>query len=348
MFYAKTLDSSDKKATELVSAASQFFADNSEHMVDLIKNIVVQGMKSGSIKNSESDITNFAEHCVTTIKNFTKVANGQEKQIRFTPLSLRAALSPWMRSKKGYAIHRAQSVEIMPSQSSQKGILNGNCVNEGKCAKLNGWFWDNHVSKSDGSISGHLMHDELKLGNDANWNCSNNHMVGLAASVGEFNKLLPETEVANLFLAATAVIDNNDTPLYVQSATSMHQDNNHDKKIKCKREVPADLSLSYYYKPATYVNLWRLRTTKNVAYNCEFFFNNGSLTGDELLRQFLRVVGHCELIGISVLGLLNDAAGQNVKLVDLLTSSAKTVNISATGYPGINTVTLQTMYSQPS
>ena len=184
------------------------------------------------------------------------------------------------------------------------------------------------------------MHDELKLVNDVYWNCSNNHMVGLAASVGEFNKLLPETEVANLFLAATAVIDNNDTPIDVQSAMSMHQDNNHDKKIKCKREVSTDLCLSYYYKPATYVNLWRLRTTKNVAYNCEFFFNNGSLTGDELLRQFLRVVGHCELIGVSILGLLNDAAGQNVKLVDLLTSSAnKTVNISATGYPGIDTVT---------
>ena len=119
--HAKTLDSSDKKATELVSAALRFFADNSEHMVDLFKNIVVQGVKSGSIKNSESDITNFAEHCVTTIQNFTKVANGQEKQIRFTPLSLRAALSLWMRSKKGYAVHRALvSVEIMPSQSSLK------------------------------------------------------------------------------------------------------------------------------------------------------------------------------------------------------------------------------------
>ena len=91
------------------------------------------------------------------------------------------------------------------------------------------------------------------------------------------------------------------------------------------------------YKPAMYVNLWRLRTTKNVAYNCEFFFNNGSLTGDELLRQFLRVVGHCELIGVSILGLLNDAAGLNVKLVDLLTSSAA-AKVPATGYPRIDSV----------
>ncbi len=53
---------------------------------------------------------------------------------------------------------------------------------------------------------------------------------------------------------------------------------------------------------------------------------------DELLRQFLHVAGHCELIGVRILGLLNDAAGQNVKLVDLLTSFADT-KVAVTGYP---------------
>ncbi len=57
-----------------------------------------------------------------------------------------------------------------------------------------------------------------------------------------------------------------------------------------------------------------------------------------MLRQFLRVAGHCELIGVSILGLLNDAAGQNVKFVDLHTSSAET-KVAATGYPCVNNVT---------
>ena len=199
--HAKTLDSSDEKAIELVSVASQFLSSNSDHMVNLIKDIIMA--RSGIINKSEHDVTVFAENCVNAIKNFTKAAvNGQEKQVRFSPLTLRAALSLWMRNKKGYAVHRNLSLEIMPSQSTLKGILQGNRVNEGKCAKLYGWFNDNHVSKCDGGVSGHLMHDELKLVNDVYWNCSNNHMVGLAASAGEFNQLLPETEVANLFLAA--------------------------------------------------------------------------------------------------------------------------------------------------
>jgi hypothetical protein len=98
---------------------------------------------------------------------------------------------------------------------------------------------------------------------------------------------------------------------------------NQGTKLNRKRDAAMNLWLSY--KPAMYVNLWRLQTTKNVAYNCKFFYNNGSLAGNELLRQFLRVAGHCELaIGVSILGLLNDAAGQNVKFVDSLRSSAET------------------------
>jgi hypothetical protein len=158
-------------------------------MIHLIKKIIISSIdmtKTGNYR-TENDVSNFAEHCVVSaIKNFTKVVNGQEKQVRFTPMTLRAALSLWMRCKKGYAVHRQLSVDIMPSQSLLKGILRGNRVNEGKCAKLYCWFHDMHASKIEGCIDAHLMHDELKLVNDVYWNCSNNHMVGLAASVGEF------------------------------------------------------------------------------------------------------------------------------------------------------------------
>ena len=225
-------------------------------------------------------------------------------EVDFTPMTLCAALSLWMCCKKGYAVHRNLSVDVMPSQSLLKGILRGNRVNEGKCAKLYRWFHDKHVSNDQVCIYGHLMHDELKLVNDVYWKCSNNHMVGLAASLNEFNQLLPETEVANLFLTATSAIDKENDAEPDKADVNRVVKTNHNTM---------DLWLSY--KPAMYVNLWRLRTTKNLAHNCEFFFNNGSLTGDKLLRQFLRVVGHCELIGVRILGLLNDAAGQNVKFV---------------------------------
>jgi hypothetical protein len=71
----------------------------------------------------------------------------------------------------------------------------GNRVNEGKCVKVYGWFHDNILKRNGCGVNAHLMHDELKLVNDVYWNCSNNHMVGLAASVGKFNHLLPKLKL---------------------------------------------------------------------------------------------------------------------------------------------------------
>ena len=45
---------------------------------------------------------------------------------------------------------------------------------------------------------------------------------------------------------------------------------------------------------------------------CGFFCNNGSLTGDTLLRQFDQVTIGCESIGSQVHGLVLDASGNNV------------------------------------
>ena len=43
------------------------------------------------------------------------------------------------------------------------------------------------------------MFDEMKLKQDIYWNCSNNRMVGLAASHDGIDKLLAEDEISTLF-----------------------------------------------------------------------------------------------------------------------------------------------------
>ena len=69
-------------------------------------------------------------------------------------------------------------------------------------------------------------------------------------------------------------------------------------------------------KPAVYVNCWRytaIRADKTEGWMCGFFFNDGSLTGDTLLRQFDHVTLCCESIGSHVYGLVLDAGGNNAK-----------------------------------
>ena len=74
-------------------------------------------------------------------------------------------------------------------------------------------------------------------------------------------------------------------------------------------------------KPAVYVNQWRyisIGIDKCEGWMCGFFFNDGSLTGDTLLRRFDYVTLCCESIGAHVYGLVMDAGGNNAKFASRL------------------------------
>ena len=67
---------------------------------------------------------------------------------------------------------------------------------------------------------------------------------------------------------------------------------------------------------------------KKERWNCEFFFNDGSLTGATLLRQFTQVLLSCEAIGSRVYGLVLDAGGNNAKFISILRDSKKVPDCS--------------------
>ena len=51
-----------------------------------------------------------------------------------------------------------------------------------------------------------------------------------------------------------------------------------------------------------------------VVISMQSFFNDGSLSGDELTEQVYHVIGCCELVGLKVFGICSDAGGSNKKL----------------------------------
>jgi hypothetical protein len=332
------INANDEQARTMMQKAADFVVNHNKDdaMEILIKDIIIRKGLSKGKEISESQVSEFAKHCVNEIKNFTLVKEDNKSRVRFSPRMMRLAMSLWMRSKKGYEAFREHSIMIMPSVSLLKSMQKGMRMNEGKCAKIYGWFYDTHVSKCKDVTHGHLMCDEMKLKNDIYWNCSDNSMVGLAASNDGVHKLLVEDEVSALFNVAF------NTNGSEEIETNNANGNNGDTKAtpvatgkKGQKKALANVGEILEYKPAMYVNLWRLRTTRNVTQSCEFFFNTGSLSGDELLRQFMRVSAHYELIGVQILGLLSDAAGQNARLFHLL-RSGKTVG--ASGYPSIEEV----------
>lgn len=79
-------------------------------------------------------------------------------------------------------------------------------------------------------------------------------------------------------------------------------------------------------QPAKYVNCWRyiaIQGESTEGWMCGFFYNDGTLNGATLLRQFDHVTVSCESIGSKVRGLVLDAGGGNNKFTCLLRDNAK-------------------------
>ena len=56
-----------------------------------------------------------------------------------------------------------------------------------------------------------------------------------------------------------------------------------------------------------------MRAAFNQTWNVGYFFNCGSLDGDEVLRQLLIVIIACELVGIVIKLQMSNAGGANMK-----------------------------------
>lgn len=62
-----------------------------------------------------------------------------------------------------------------------------------------------------------------------------------------------------------------------------------------------------------YCNQWRYKLMSGAVHNGDFFYNKGSLDGNEILRQFLFVLFTYESIGCLVYGVACDSGGGNRK-----------------------------------
>jgi hypothetical protein len=121
--------------------------------------------------------------------------------------------------------------------------------------------------------------DEIKLKSDIAFNCKNNEVTGFVSNNGTINL---RDEFVSLLAGE-------------ESPTS--------DRTK---------------QPVVYANQWRFRSVFNKTHNSEFFFNSGSLSSSELLRQLNHVVTCYELSGVKILGLVLDAGEPNAGLLKLL------------------------------
>ena len=127
------------------------------------------------------------------------------------------------------------------------------------------------------------MADEIKLKSDIAYNCRNKEIIGFVGKNGSLNLREEFSDI-----------------------------------LKSPEIAPQNTKV-----PAVYANQWRFRSIHNKTHNAEFFFNSGSITKDELLRQFMHVVTCYEMSGVKVMGIVPDAGGPNSGLLKLLRKDEK-------------------------
>ena len=76
----------------------------------------------------------------------------------------------------------------------------------------------------------------------------------------------------------------------------------------------------------SHINQFRFRTCKNKSVSLEFFFNDGSLSGNELMHQLFHVKSMLNNVGIRALMLKMDAGRNNTRLGSLLCHQRKLGN----------------------
>ena len=118
------------------------------------------------------------------------------------------------------------------------------------------WFRDEFMNGSSDPVYGHIMCDEMKLRSDFYWNPKNRKCVGIVVE-GDKDRISLADEVAKLYKDGKKMANKEEDPTY-------------------------SISLS--------VNQFRFRSADNRTHTGEFFFNNGSLSGDELLKQTKQVI----------------------------------------------------------
>lgn len=133
------------------------------------------------------------------------------------------------------------------------------------------------MSKGD-SMLGELLFDEMKVVGEIYWNLKDDNLLGFASTAKDKLSL-------NEIMSEVVCLDTGENE--VQEDTSEEANDIHES--------------------VCYVNQFRFMTTTGKTHNGEFFYNAGSLSGDELVAQKMHVICCHETVGFQIHALVCDA-----------------------------------------
>jgi hypothetical protein len=261
-------------------------------------------------EESHEAINAYVNFLLNEIDNFACDLKGKSSGKRYSPEIMRLSLALWSRSgKRGYDDFRQSSFMTIPSSRRLQDIISSIKLEEGFDPKVYEYIKDTSCNHDTKRV-GRLVFDEMKLKAGCTWNTSDGKLSGF---------IYDSEKSFNLRAQLRNMIERGNTcPTNIESP---HNENNemHVNKNGPSRQSEDDGTKHI----ATYVQMYRLCLLNGKAYNLQYFFNNGTLTGNEILGQLINIITMLSTIDIDIYGLTSDAGGSNARLFALLRCGIK-------------------------
>lgn len=248
--------------------------------------------------------TEFAEETTNHIINFRKKIEGNIHGVRYTAREIRMAMILYSMSPSGYCEICNSDIQILPSISLLKKYKKEIKVQDG-CDPLSyGTLRDRLNVKPGEIVSATLMFDEMKLKNVIYTNIVTGEIVGFAS-----NDMTLEScreDICSMMKEIEKEQDNGDYEFSVDDF-----------------DLEANVQ-------ASYVNQFCIRQIiGNKSTNVEFFFNDGSLSGNQIMFQLFHVLSmRIQISGFIAFAKIAFEVDKNIKYIPALLSNQSSLESS--------------------
>ena len=275
-------------------------------------NCILPGENDNSGRSLQA-INTYVDFLLNEITNFAHDLRGNTRSRRYSSEIMRLSLALWSRSgKRGYEDFRNSSFMSIPSSRRLQDLISNIKVEEGFDPQVYEYLKDASCKNKTKRV-GRLVFDEMKLKAGCSWNTSDGKLSGFIYDTDKSFDL--RSQLRDMFARGK------DDSANIESPNNENCENNvpiNGVLSECKNKCPG--------KIATYVQLYRLCLLNGNAHNIQYFFNDGFLTGNEILGQLINIITMLSTIDIDIYGVTSDAGGSNARLFSLLRGGMKLGN----------------------
>ena len=262
-------------ASSMIMNVYEFLKSKKLEATKVILDAVIDMQTSKRIPvEDEKRRSEYVDFIASEISNTCKLFTGKNSQIRFHPVMINLAMNLYM--GMNYEDGTDNAPFVFPTVKTLQRHRALVATHEGTDPKVYARVSEMEGFSSETDLLIHWMFDEVNLTSGVMWNATNDDLRGLCCgTTGDVEDLKDLLE-----------------DLYDTGSNDMAGDEGEGRD-------------------GIYCNQWLARNPYGTTLVGEFFYNEGNLDGNEIMRQFLQVSTSAALANLTTVGLVSDMGGSN-------------------------------------